>query len=262
MAPSTGLRAAAVFIALLLPSTASADTTAVYQSGNGQESVTFAVKGPMVRWDAADLKRRARYALFDSGQGVFMIVDEARKEILELKPEEVRKQREAMQREFAPMMKQLQERMKTMPPEQRRMMEKQMSAIMQAPGAEPKTVFTTEKIGAGTVKGIPCERLTVLKDGKPIQQVCVASPTDAGIPDGDFKTMMMMFDAMREMASAAASAAMPLAADLNGIPIKMTNSADGSVQTLKSISTETLPSGSFVTPAYPKVGFGGVPGRK
>ena len=192
-----------------------------------------------------------------------MIVDEGRKEILELKPDEVRKQREAMQRQIEPMMKQLREQMKTMTPEQRRVMERQMSSMMGMAGAAPKTVFSTEETGNGTVNGIPCTRMNVLKDGKPMQRVCVASPDDAGIPDSDYKTMMKMFDAMREMASAAASAAMPMAADLNGIPIEMTNSADGSVQTLKSLSTATLPQDTFTPPPYPKVGFGdGMPGAK
>jgi len=254
--------AAAALLALLIPATAAADTKAVYQSANGKDSLTFAVKGQMARWDAKEFSREQRYALYDAKRGLIILVDDGRKEIMELKPEAIRKQRAQMQSQLAPMMKQMQEQLKNMPPEQRRMIEKQMSGLMQAPGGEAKTTYTTKEIGTGRVMGIPCTRHSVLRDGQSMHEVCLASRTAAKVPAGDYQTIQKMFDTMREMASAVTSVSMPMAADLDGLPVEMKNNADGAVQTLKSLSTATLPADTFALPPYKVVTFGGFPGAK
>jgi len=254
---------AAAICAFLLPiAAADADTKAVYQSANGTESLTFQVKGPMVRWDARELSRDQRYALFDSARGVMILVDDGRKEITEMKPEALRRQREQMQAQMAPMLKQLQEQLKNMPPEQRQMIEKQMGTMMKPPGDAPAMAFTTRKIGSGTVKGIPCQRLSVLRDGKQEHEVCLATRAAAGVPTADYETMKKMFDTMRDMASAVATVSMPMAADLDGVPLEMKSDTQGTVRTLKSISTDTLPADAFKLPPYKKVTFDRIPGMR
>ena len=63
----------------------SADTKAVYQSAKGKESLTFAVKGPMIRWDAPEFTREKRYALYDGARGTMLLVDDG----LQVCPREV-----------------------------------------------------------------------------------------------------------------------------------------------------------------------------
>lgn len=253
---------AALICVLLLPAAADADTKAVYASSNGTESLTFQVKGPMVRWDARELARDKRYMLFDSTRGVMILVDDGHQEITEMDPETLRKQRAQMQAQLAPMMKQLQEQMKNMPPETRRKLEKQMGAMMQPPGGGPTSTFTTRKMGSGTVKGIPCRRLSVLRDGKQEHEVCLATRADAGVPTGDYATMKKMFDTMRAMASAAASVSMPMAADLDGVPLEMKSGSQGTVRILKSLSTDSLPADAFKLPPYKKITIGAMPGTR
>jgi len=262
MPQSASRSVAAAICAFLLPAVAIADTKAVYVSANGTESLTFQVKGPMVRWDARELSRDQRYALFDSARGVMILVDDGRKEIMELKPETLRRQREQMQAQMAPMMKQLQEQLKNMPPEQRRRFEKQMGAMMQPPGGEPAMAFTTKKVGQGTVQGIPCERLSVLRDGKQEHEVCLATRAAAGVPAADYATMKKMFDSMRAMASAVAAVSMPMAAELDGVPLEMKSDTQGTVRVLQSLSTDTLPADAFTLPPYKKTAFEGIPGMK
>lgn len=251
---------AVILSALILPATAAADTRAVYESTNGQGSMTVSVKGPMARWDGAGLKSEQKYALYDSTRGVIVVVDDARKELMEIRPEQVRQTREQMQQQFAPMLKQMQEQLKNMPPEQRRMIEKQMQSMMPSPGGAPKTTYTTKKVGSGRVMGIPCTRHAVQRDGKPMHEVCLATPAAAKVPAGDYRTIRKMFDSMREMASAAASVSVPMGGEIDGIPLEMKNNADGSVQVVKSISTSTLPASDFKLPPYKKVNFGDIPG--
>jgi Domain of unknown function (DUF4412) len=243
-------------LALLVPAAASADTKAVYESAKGDESLTFSVKGPMVRWEASEFKKDGRYALYDGTRGTMILVDVSRQQITEMDPETMRKQRAAMQARLGPMMEQLKKQMKNMPPEQRAMLEKRMGAIMQPDAAAASATFTTKAAGSGRVHGIPCKRLSILRNGKAVHEVCLASRTDAGVPRADYDTMIKMFDTMRNMASAVASTAVAIPADLKGMPVEMKNYTNGTVRTLKSISTATLPAAAFQVPAYKKVTFG------
>ena len=95
--------------------------------------------------------------------------------------------------------------------------------------------------------------LYLLRDGKTMHELCLASPADAKIPAEDYETMQKMFDTMRKMASAVSTASMPLGGDIEGVPVKMKNRMDGSVHTLKQISTDTLPASLFALPPYKKV---------
>lgn len=252
---------AAVF-ALLLPAAAGADTKAVYESPNGKSAMTYMIKGPMVRFEAPGLARDRRYGLFDSARGVMILVDDARKELIEIKPEQIRQQRQQMQAQMAPMMKQLQEQLKNMPPEQRRVIEKQMGAMMQPPGGAAKTTYTTKPIGNGSVLGISCQRLAVLRDGEPQQEICLATRADAKVPAGDYATMRKMIETMRTMASDVAAISMPMTDDLEGVPLEMKNLADGQIHSLKSLSTSTLPGDAFALPPYKKKDFGAMPGMR
>jgi len=248
--------------ALLVATTAEADTKAVYGAAGGKQDMTVSVKGPMARLDAPGLSRDQRYALYDSTRGVIIVVDDAHKELMEIRPEQIRQTREQMQQQLAPMMKQMQEQLKNMPPEQRRMIEKQMSAMMPSPGGAPKTTYATQKIGSGRVMGIPCTRHSVLRDGRPVQEVCIAKPAAAKLPAGDYTTIRKMFESMREMASAAGSVSVPMGGEIDGVPLEMKNNADGTVQVIKSLSTSTLPAASFALPPYKKTSFGALPGMK
>lgn len=249
-------------LALLVPAAASADTKAVYQSAKGKESLSFAVKGNMVRWDAIEFKKDKRYALYDSARRTMILVDDGRRQYMEMDPETMRKQRQQMQAQVAPMMETLRKQMESMPPEQRRMIEKRMGALMQPPSAEPAMTFTTKPAGSARIQGIPCKRLSVLRDGEAMHELCVASRADAKIPQGDFDTMLKMFDTMREMASAVASASVPMTADLKGVPLEIKNHADGTVRTLKSLSTAALAPEDFKLPAYQKVTFADLTGMR
>jgi len=259
--PDRRFRAAAALavLALLVPAAAGADTRATYQSPKGQESLTVQVKGRMVRVDAPELARDRRYGLYDGARRVFFIVDDGRQEIMELTPEMARRLG-AQMRQAAPMLKQLQAQLKKLPPEQRQQLEKRMSPLMQATGNGPTTVFTTRRIGTGRVLGIPCQRQAVLRDGKPEQEVCLARRTDARVPAGDYAAVRAMAETMREMAAAALPVALPMLADVEGIPLEMKDSANGAVRTLKSLSTTPLRADRFKLPPYKVVAFSGLPG--
>jgi hypothetical protein len=49
---------------------------------------------------------------------------------------------------------------------------------------------------------------------------------------------------------------MSMPADIKGMPVEMKNYTDGTVRTLKSISTATLPADAFKVPPYEKVTLG------
>lgn len=241
-------------LALLTPAAASADTKAVYQSTDGGDTLIFSIKGPMVRWEASDFKKDGRYVLYDSTRKTMILVDDKQQRVTEMDPETMRQQRAAMQAQMAPMLEQLKKRMQNMSPEQRQMIQQRMGSLMQASPAA-KATFTTKALGSARVHGIPCERMSVLRNGKAMHEFCVASRTDAGMPRADYNTMLKMFDTMRNMATAVTSSSMVIPESLKGLPIEMKDGS-GKTQTLKSLSTASLPSAAFQVPAYKKVTFG------
>jgi hypothetical protein len=253
--------AIAALFALLLPAAAGADTKAVYVSSKGKDSMTVRIKGDMIRMDARELARDQRYGLFDSARKTFYLVDDGNKQVMEITPETARQARAQMQ-QMAPMLKQLREQLKNMPPEQRRMIEKQMGAMSQMTGDGPKTTISMKPAGSGSVQGIPCQRYSMLRNGKPDGAVCLATRADARVPAGDYETMKKMQDMMQDMASSFGSVSMPTTGDIDGVPLEIVNGTTGAVRTLKSLSTDTLPAAQFALPAYKKVDFGGMSGTR
>ena len=249
----------ALLISLLAtaPAIALADTKAVFEGAGSGESASYAVKNQMVRWETNELRQQKQFMLFDGKRNVMVMVDDGRKVVMEFDEKTVRQQRQRMQAQLQPMMKQLQEKMKNMPPEQRRMLEQRMGSLMkgqQGGGAGP--AFSSKEIGRSRVKGIPCRRVEIRRDGQPMHEICVANRSDTGIPQQDYDTLMQMFAFMRNMSKMASTGAPPFADNVKGVPVQMKSHMDGSVQTLKKISTSALPAAPFKAPPYPKQNFG------
>ena len=189
-----------------------------------------------------------------------IMVDNGRKMIMEFDEATMQRQRQRMQAQLQPMMEKLREQMKHMSPEQRRMMEQQMGGLMKGAQGSGGPTFSSKALGSDSVNGIRCRRMAILKDGQPAYEVCMASRSDAGIPQQDYETLVRMFAFMRNMAKSA-TAAPPIPDDMKGVPVRMTNLGDGKVQSVKKISTSALPADPFKIPSYPKQNFGAPPRR-
>jgi Domain of unknown function (DUF4412) len=104
--------------------------------------------------------------------------------------------------------KQMDEMMKTLPPDQRAMAEQMMKRQMPALQSAPEVPSTVQKTGkSDTVNGFDCEYYEVLKEGRKSREMCVAkwSDIDGGAEAVD--AMMGMGKFFERMHDAFASAA-------------------------------------------------------
>ena len=228
-------------LALLVPAAASADTKAVYESAKGDESLTFSVKGPMVRWEASEFKKDGRYALYDGTRrhhdpgrrlapashrdGSRDDAQAARGDAGPARPDDGAAQ-EADEEHAAGAARDAGEAHGRHHAAGRRRGQARPSPPRRSAAAASTASPASASPSCATARR--CTRSAWRRAPMP------------GMPRADYDTMIKMFDTMRNMASAVASTAVAIPADLKGMPVEMKDYTNGTAQTLKSISTATL----------------------
>lgn len=226
---------------VLFSAMAVADVKAVYHA-DGKESSSLAVKGHLVRWTFTD-PRGQQAMMYDNERKVMTVIDHAQKQIVEMNEASL----EAMRQRIQAMRAQMRAQLRSLPPEQRKMIERRIGA------GSAKTKVVAKKGKKDRIGGYPCRHYDMLVDGKSEQQVCVAALADAGVSATDYKTLEGMFDFMQKMAESQGAGSAPFANSIKGIPVRMKEQRTGRVQTVKSISSAGLPDSLFTIPDYKRV---------
>ncbi len=105
-------------------------------------------------------------------------------------------------------MKQMDEMLKSMPPEQRAMAEQMMKQQMPGLQAAPEAPSTLQKTGkSDTINGYDCEYYEVLKGGRKTREMCVAKWSDIDGGDEAVDAMIGMGKFFESMHDAFAEAA-------------------------------------------------------
>jgi len=157
--------------------------------------------------------------------------------------------------------KKMEERMASMPPEQRQRMQEMMekmggsgaAGLMgKAPERTVKNTGRTE-----TVAGIKCTVWEAIEDGKKDQELCAASPS--AIPGGDeimttFREISSMLSSFTQSLGSGASRNEPWhdMEKINGVPILTREFEDGkatSEMRLTAVKKQSVPATSFEVPA-------------
>ncbi len=230
-------------IAFGLSATASADTRVEMANEDGAHSVVYKIKDGKVRFEQST--DPGNIGLFNTNDGSMLMLDAHSKQYFKLDKQAADEMAGAMSEAMAEMKK----RMAQLPPEQAEQMRRFMPNMGMADEA-PK--FTAERTGAkDEVGGIACEMVRVSRDGKPINENCVASLKDAGISKADHKTLRAMMEAMesfsKQMGGKSSSMSAELAA-MDGLPVKSVDLVNGEVMSLKSLSTDKLDAAQFAVP--------------
>jgi hypothetical protein len=156
---------------------------------------------------------------------------------------------------FGEMMKgmraQAAERMKSMPPEQRKQMEKAMG------GADAKpTELKFEKAGGKkTVNGFSCEMYKVLEDGKPKEEDCIAPWSSSILTRADFAGLRKFAEDMAKsvgtMAGGTGKNAFQQFDKYPGFPVTRhpLDPAEHEDEVLKSVKRGSIPASTFAVPA-------------
>jgi len=218
--------AVSVLMLALSPATATrADTTITMEDAAGTPQAVIEVKGNMARMSTPG---QSDYIVYDASRDLVINVDSAGQEYMEIDRATLAEFSAAMsqmQQEMAPQMAQMREQLKSLPPEQRAMIEQQMGGMASLGAAETKPAEPVKlvKRGSDKVGGFKCQVYDAMQGEDKVSEVCLATAADAGVSKSDFATLSAMMGFMREMASSAQK----LAADLGGGQHMMLGGAEG-----------------------------------
>lgn len=99
------------------------------------------------------------------------------------------------------------------------------------------------------VAGVSCEVIQVVRDGKPAETLCVASPEALGISNDTFASVKSMFSLMQTLLAGTGfeTAGLPYLS-LKGMPVRFTDTNTGERRQLVDVSHETRPNQRFSLP--------------
>lgn len=137
--------------------------------------------------------------IYKSKDDAVYMVDDSKRQFIVMNEETMAQ----MGSQMDAMMKQMEEALAELPPEQREMAEKMMKEKM--PGTQPTmTAPKVEVKKAGEKKDIdgkPCERYDITKDGKKTTEIWVTSWSEVGMSEEDFAIFREMASFMQNMMS-------------------------------------------------------------
>jgi hypothetical protein len=239
---------------MLLPTVVEADATLTMKDASGKTNSQFEVKNGMARMSQPG---ESGYMLYDRQRDVAIHVDPGRKEYTEVDRATLDEYAESvsqMRKEMAPQMAQMMEQLKSLPPEQRAMIEKNMGGMMGmgADNPEPAEPVRTVKRGSKEVAGFDCLEYDVMQGPNKLAEMCVATSADAGLSKDDFATLSAMMKFMRDMASRAQQLASSFGAgspvvmgDVEGVPVAMKDLKHGHEYSVANVSDTNLDDGLF-----------------
>jgi hypothetical protein len=246
--------------------------TSTQNDGEGAKTQTMYLDGDKLRMSGpgGDM-------LYRGDQGKVFVVDEDSHSYMEMSPEGMAKVKARMDAAMA----QMKQQMASMPEAQRKQMEAAMAArgmpgMGQTQAAPPQITF--QKGGASRKVGKwDCQPYTVISDGKPEADLCVAKLSDMGLTRDDLKPFIGLSEFMGKQMSGMGQQASPMASmnfdSLNkavgyeGFPVESTYKAPMGPQefksTVQSVEHKDVPAASFDLPAgYTKHDMGGPGGPK
>jgi hypothetical protein len=154
-------------------------------------------------------------------------------------------------------MKQMQEQLKNMPPEQRAQMEKMMGAHMPGMMSGKKDTFEVKDTGkSDSAEGRKCRVWNLLKNGVVSEELCVVPFSSLPGKEDFQKTFKEIADAFAGMASGLPGAGDSIKArsSINGYPVRVrtfddTGKPRGTETVLTKWAEESLPKTTFEIPA-------------
>src|SRR5258708_2985144 len=161
---------------------------------------------------------------------------------------------QAMSNQMSDAMKQMQDRMASLPPEQRAMMEQAMKGRMGAAQAPLPTITFKEKATGQKFGAFTCTLYEELRNGERAAELCAASMDQIHINAADVKTfeaLAKFMEPMRRMAAQGSYSAPPVQ-QLHGFPVH-TVSYQGARATYETtvlaVEQKSVEAGMFAVPA-------------
>lgn len=240
------------------------EDNAFFDSGDSYVSVTK-VEGNRMRTDVQSMEGQlATTVLFLGESDEMYMIDHKKRTYMVIDKEQI----EALASQMSDAMKQMQEALAQVPPEQREMMERMMKGKMPSSDYKPPSPAVVTDLGqSGSVNGVSCQWKQVSRDDRLERKVCVADPSSiAGAQE-----MVTLAHEMREFAEglrqlATSVSNMPMigggsissvsagmSAELNGFPL-IAEDYDGEGKlirrsTFESADEVAIADGEFAPPS-------------
>jgi len=239
---------AAAAAPLLVGGRAHAAVTLVMQRGANTQSVLY-VDGDKMRMEnpAAGASQHATTVIIDAAGKRMLMVDEAAKTYSEITEADMKRfgaQLEARRGE-------MQERLKSMPPEQRKRIEDMMGG-----GAGKPRELKFERLGdKKAINGFSCEMYRVLEDAAPKEEDCIAPWSASILQRSDFEGLRKFAENMAKssgvMAAGGGRQMFEQFDKYPGFPVsrRPLEAGRGEDEQLKSVKRGSIPAAKFAEPA-------------
>jgi len=239
-------------IAILLAAPpAGADATLYVQGSDGLKS-TIQLRGGKGRMSAAGMDE---YVVYDAGTGTITYVEPGQRQYMQVTGAELQSGLQTaagIRQTVAPYMADM---LAGLPPAQRRMIEQRMGALPGAPAAghAPATP-SIEAVSRGSyiIAGLQCQASSIMKNGHPSAEVCMATSPGGQLSQQDFETLQAMVALSRSMAGSAAGMLGDqakqfdfLATELDGVPLAVRDLDNGKRYQVTAVSNTVLSDGLF-----------------
>ena len=244
----SGITTAAI---LLAAQTAGADATLFVQGSDGLKS-TIQLRAGKGKMSAAGLDE---YVVYDAGSGTITYVEPAQRQYTQITEAELQSGLQtaaSIKQAVAPYMADM---LAGLPPAQRRMIEQRLGSFPGAPAAGHKPAAPrVEAVSRGSyiIAGLKCKASSIVKNGHPSAEVCMATSPGSKLSKQDFDTLQAMVSLSRSMASSAGGMLGDqvkqldfLATDIDGVPLAVRDLESGKRYQVTAVSNTALSDGLF-----------------
>jgi hypothetical protein len=230
-----------------------ADTTLSFNDGRQADPTSFLIKDGQVLMQGKSPQGGEFGSIYDSKKNHFLIVDYGRQNYYVMDKTLLNKQIKLMEDMRAQMKQGMEAQLQQLPPEQKKMMQQRMDAMLNPPKPPPMKITKTGK--AENINGINCTQFDVHRGEEKIREVCVAKTSALKISETDYNTLRDMFAYMKEMAETLAKQSPmgsddgAMMADMDGIPVEMRDLRQGFVSRLEGVSNDNINPSLFQIPS-------------
>ena len=246
-------------------------------SGGAPQTNQIQIENKRMRAESSSATGGKAVVMFDAAKEVLTMVDMDKKTYSELTKADV-EAIGAQMAQLAPMMAQMQEQLKNLPPEQRAQFEAMMKGRMGGAGmpgaAAPKTQY--RKAGTATVGKWTCDKYEGYTNGQKTHEMCTVDPKVLGFSPADFQVTRDMVAFFKQFQgqlpqlqqSSSQTFTMGTVEDqgFSGIPVRsVSTTANGSQVTFEiaDVHREAFTDATFQPPAgYTKLDLFGGRGRR
>jgi len=241
----------AVFLSvstLAISQLAHSDVTVVYEQSNGMQkiSTTMQVKDGKIRFTPAN--QNNNYSIYDTKTNQLTNIDNSKKQYMIMDEKIIEQQMNQAKQKMDAMRQAMQEKMKDMPPEKKKQVEKMINNhLSQVDTTQaPKKLEQKKTTRTETISGIQCTLYEASIEGRKHSDLCMTQADKMGIDSSDADALMEMQKFMKRIQKVAQTTMGNNAttADIQGIPLHTTlYKEDGSVSLetrLINISSDKL----------------------